>query len=218
MVKSEKSFKKLTDFFEHFRLLHYKKGETIIRPYDTPSGIFYLKSGFVRLYSVSKKGEEFTLIIFKPGDIFPLRWAINEASSRYYFDAVVPVCAWRVSKKEFEKFIEDNPDVLLEITSRTLIRLSGIMQRMEYLVYANADQKIASIILICADRFGKKIDGKVEIEVPLTHKDLANLIGTTRETASISIKKFERKGLIEQRNRKIIVRNRKLLEKEALLP
>lgn len=89
---------------------------------------------------------------------------------------------------------------------------------MEYLAYADADQKIASIILICADRFGKEINGTIKIEVPLTHKDLANLVGITRETASVSIKKFERKGLIENKSKTIIVKNRKLLEKEALLP
>jgi len=218
MVKSEESFKKLTQFFERFVLLHFKKGEAILRPYDTPSGIFYLKSGFVRLYSISKKGEEFTLIIFKPGDIFPLRWAINDSSTGYYFDAAAPVSTWRVSKKEFIAFIEENPDVLLEVTSRVLTRLGGILQRMEYLVYGNADQKIASIILLCAERFGKEVDGKTRIEVPLTHKDLANFVGISRETASIELKKFERSGLIESKNKMIIVKNRELLEKEALLP
>ncbi len=208
----------LEDFFSQFKSLHYKKGETILRPGDIPQGVSYLKSGYVRLYSVSESGQELTLIIFKSGDFFPIMWTINNTPIVQYVETMTKVELWRCPRDNFLKFIKANSDVFFDLTSHMLERLGGLLQRMEYLVFGNVGQKIASIILICAERFGEEKNGEIEIQVPLTHKDIAMLLGIARETASIEIKKLERKGLIEIKNKHVIVKNKKLLEREAILP
>lgn len=211
------TFKKLNDFFSQFKLLHYKKDEIILRPDDTPSGVFYLCKGYVRLYSVSQAGEELTLIIFKPEDFFPMVWAISNTENIYYFEAITQVELWRAPREQFLDFIKINPDVFFDLTSRILIRLGGLLERMEYLVFGSAYQKVASILVICAQRFGLKVGKGIKIPVPLTHKDIANLVGITRETASLEIKKLERKGFIHSRGRLFIIKDVRRLQKESLL-
>lgn len=210
-------FKKLNNFFSQFKLLYYKKDEIILRPDDTPSGVFYLCKGYVRLYSISQTGEELTLIIFKPEDFFPIVWAINNTPDEYYCEAMTPVEVWRAPREEFLAFIKSDPDVFLELTSRILIRLGGLLERMGYLVFGSAYQKVASILVICAQRFGLKEGKGIKICVPLTHKDIANLVGITRETASVEMKKLERKGFIYHRGRLFMIKDIKGLEKESLL-
>lgn len=68
----EQSFQKLNNFFAGFKKLSFKKSETILRADDEPRGVFYLKKGYVKLYSLSKDAQELTLIIFKAGDFFPI--------------------------------------------------------------------------------------------------------------------------------------------------
>lgn len=223
-LMSTTPFQKLEAFFAQFRLISYKKNETILRSDDQPPGVFYLKRGYVKLYSLCREGEELSLIIFKPEDFFPIGWAINNKVDPYYLDAMTSVELWRAPREEFVKFIKENPDVLFELTSRILIRLGGLLQRMEHLVFGNAGNKVASILVICAERFGrpagkagKKEDQKIIVQLPLTHRDIANLAGITRETASLEIKKLEREGLISHRQRLLVVRNLKKLEKESLL-
>lgn len=208
--------KKIERFFDRSRLLHYKKGEIILHPYDVPPGVFYLKSGYLRLYSVSEEGQELSLIIFKPGDFFPVIWLINNSKSEYYLDSLTRSTLLLVPKQDFLDFIKNDKDMLFELASRALIRLGGLLERMNYLVYGNASQKLASIILILAQRFGE--DGKeIKIPIPMTHQDLANLLGIARETVSTEIKKIERKGLIEIKNKHLILKKKNLLEKERLL-
>lgn len=208
---------KLSHFFSKFKKYHYKKGETILRGGDTPQGVYFIDKGYVRDYSISKDGEELTLIIFKSEDFFPMQWVFNDRINQHYFDAMSAVELWRCPKEEFIKFIEENPEIFLELTSHITLRLSGIMQRMEYLAFGNAYEKVASILMICADRFGKEEQGETVIQVILSHRDIANLLGITRETASIEIKKLERKGLISYRGRLLVVKDKKGLEKESLL-
>lgn len=204
-------------FFRDFRKLHYKKGETILRAEDSPTGVYLLTKGFVRLYAVSKSGEILTLIIFKPGDFFPVMWAINNVRTDYYLEAMTNVDLWRAGQDKFVAFIKSNPEVFFELTSKILVRFGGLLKRMEYLVFGNAYAKVASIITICAERFSRSEKGKVIIEVPLTHSDLASMVGVTRETASIEIKKIEKKGLIGHQGRLIVVKNLRGLRKESLL-
>lgn len=207
---------KLGLFFVGAKTLRYKKGEIILRAHDNPAGIFYLKEGFVRLYSISETGEELTLIIFKPQDPFPITWVINDTPNEYWLDAMTACELARAPREQFREFIKSNPDVLLELTSKMLVRLGGLLRRMEYLVFGNAYQKIASIILICAERFGRPTTDGVVVGVPLTHKDIASLVGITRETASLEIKKLEKKGLISYKGRLLVVNDAASLAKDSL--
>lgn len=208
---------KLNNFFSRFRKYHYKKGEAILRCGDTPQGVYFINKGYVRDYSISKDGEELTLIIFKPEDFFPMQWVFNNKISLHYYNAMSAVELWRCSKEEFIKFIKANPEVLFELTSHILIRMGGIMQRMEYLAFGNAYEKVASILLILSERFGKKVGKNIVIQVPLVHKDIAELLGIARETASIGLKKLERKGIIEYHGHSIFVKDTQRLQEESLL-
>lgn len=208
---------KMDSFFSKFNKLNYKKGETILRAGEDPKGVFYLKKGFVRLYSISKGGEELSLIIFMKGDLFPITWAINGTPNSYFLEAITASEIRRAPNRDFLEFVNNNPDVYFDLTGKMLTRLGGVLRRMEYLVFGNAYSKIASIILISADRFGKKIGDLVVIEVPMTHNDIARLVGLSRETASIEIKKLENKRLIGYRGRLIVVKNYKKLTKESLV-
>ncbi|MDP2632129.1 MAG: Crp/Fnr family transcriptional regulator, partial [Candidatus Curtissbacteria bacterium] len=173
------------------------------------------KSGYVKVYSVSRSGEQLTLIIFKPGDIFPVSWAINSTKNEYFAETMTPSVLWRTSVEEFLGFISNKPKVLFELNRRIMERFLGLMRRIEYMVFGNAMDKVSSILLICAERFGEASRGKVIIDVGLTHNEIANLVGMSRETVSIEMKKLEKKGLIVYRGRRIVINNERRLRKES---
>lgn len=210
-------FRKLDEFFSRFKKLTYKKGETILRAGEEPRGVYFLKKGYVRLYSVSEDAQELTLIIYKPNDFFPLNWTFNKAGYSYFLEAMGHVEVYQVPREEFIKFVKTNGDVLFELTSRIVVRMWGLLQRMEYMVFGNAYTKVASIISICAERFGVMDKEGVVIGVILTHKDIANLLGMARETVSIEIKKLEKMGIITYQGRFIFIKDpRKLRAKSKL--
>ena len=208
---------RLEVFFRQFKPMNFKKGETILRASEAPPGVYFLEKGYARLYAVSKKGEELTLIIFKSGDPFPIIWAINDTPNNYFLEAMTECTLLRIPKDKFVEFVKSNPEILFDVTRRMLARFGGLLTRMEYLVFGNAYAKVASIIIICAERFGRKRGKKIVIQVPLTHNDIANLVGITRETASLELKKLENKGLIDYERHLLPVKNLKGLREESLL-
>jgi len=212
---AESPVEELEGFFSQYKRIHYKKREVILRADDTPTGVFYVYKGYVRLFSVSESGQELTLIIVKPQDLFPIRWVFTGERHTYYFDALTPVEISKAPKDKFLEFVEPKPKILHEILKKTLVRLEGLLERMEYAVFGTAYQKVASILVICSERFGTKEDGGIFIRVPLTHKDVANLIGLTRETTSVELKKLEREKLIYKKGGYFHVKNIEKLKESA---
>lgn len=216
----DSSLNGLDRFFARSKSLNFKKDEVILRPGDPIPGIFFLKSGFVRLYTVSLRGEELTLLIFKSGDIFPISWSVGgdllQGQNRYFLEALTSCELKRANRKDFLIFIKSKPDALFELASRLSMRLGGLLTRAESFVFGDAKSRVASILLLCAERFGRKTDSGIEIGVPLTQSDIASLIGVARETASIEIKKLETKGFISYHGRLLVIKEKKGLKREVL--
>jgi CRP/FNR family transcriptional regulator len=124
----------------------------------------------------------------------------------------------KVPKDEVVRFIKNEPDVLFEFTRRLTIGLNGLITNIQYTLFGPVHTRIISAILFLAKRFGENLpDGTVRITIPLTHQDIANIIGIARETASIEIEKLAGKNLITDTKRSIIIRSVTRLEQEALI-
>jgi CRP/FNR family transcriptional regulator len=114
-------------------------------------------------------------------------------------------------------FLEQNPDVQFMITQRIAIRLRGLMQRMEHMAFGTASQKVSSILGILAERFGKETSKGLRILIPLTQQDIAELVGLSRETTSIEIKKLMDEGFVTRTSRYYRIVDLKKLQRKAEL-
>ncbi|MCL4417203.1 MAG: Crp/Fnr family transcriptional regulator [Patescibacteria group bacterium] len=208
---------KLEKFFSKYKSINYKKGEVILRPEDIPLGVFYIKSGYVKLYSVSDEGNELTLNIFKPHTYFSMMWTISDIKNSLFFEAMTNTELLRAPKEDVVKFLKSEPEILFDLTRRLLIGLDAILTRMDYLLLGDARSRVMSTVLSLIERFGIKEKDEIILEIPLTHKDISNLAGLTRETTSIELKKLSDKGIIINKNRQLIVKNIAKLREESLI-
>jgi CRP/FNR family transcriptional regulator, cyclic AMP receptor protein len=208
---------KLDLFFSVYPVSRYKRKDLILHANDNPSSVFYIKSGYVRVYRLSEQGEELTLTILKPHDFFPLTYGMTAPVNPYYLEAITPLDLWRASQEKFLTFVKANPAVLFELTNRILVKFDGMVSRMEQMVFSNAYVKVATMLLICAKRFGKTDGDSSVVQVPLTHRDIATLVGITRETASLEMKKLEKQGFVGKLGRLFVVKQMKRFEEKVLV-
>ena len=118
---SNEKKEEFVEFYKQFTIREYKKGETLIRADDDPQGIFCLKKGYVRQYTISKAGLELTLHILKPTSYFPMVWAVNGTPNVYYFEALTPVEVGRAPRDQVVDFIKDKPTVIFELMSEFFV-------------------------------------------------------------------------------------------------
>lgn len=203
-------------FFQKFKLYQYKKRSLILKSNDSTSSVFYIKSGYIRVFRISENGEELTLAILKSHDFFPLTYGIGTTNQSYYLEAITPLELWKAPQEFFIEFIKKDPELFYELTERLLISFDGVLARIESMAFSNAYTKVATILLMCARGLGENDGEQIILRVPLTHKDIATMIGITRETTSLEMKKLERKGLVKRQGRYLIITHYKKLEEECL--
>ena len=205
-------------FFSQFKTHVIKKGRTFLRAGDTPRGVYFIKKGYARIYSVSSGGKELTLVIYEPGEFFPVVWTFTSRPSIYYYEALSDLEISIAPRLQFVKFTKENPDVFDEVLKGVIERFQTALRRMQYLTFGNVSSRLASVLLIYANRYGiKKENGEIQIPIPFTHNDIANIVGVARETVSIEIKKFLNNGIISHTGKFLAVKNKSRLAKEANL-
>jgi CRP/FNR family transcriptional regulator len=203
---------KIEGFFAVYKTQKYKKGEILVRAGDDPSGVFFLKSGRVREYSISKKGEEVVVNIFKKGAFFPMSYAINKTPNLYYFEAMEDLELVKAPIDDVVEFLKKDPDILFDLLRRVYIGTDGLLSRMGYLMSGNAYERLIAELLIVGKRFGKTSDRK--LTVVTSEKELATQTGITRETVSREVKNLKSKGLISFKKRELVINDITKLEEE----
>lgn len=205
---------KIDAFFGQFKKQLYKKGEILVRADDDPAGIFYLKSGMVKEYAISKKGEEVVVNIFKPHAFFPMSWAVNDMPNGYYFEAVSDTDVIRAPRERVLEFVKQNPDVLYNLLQRVYKGTDGLLTRMVYLMGGSAYDRLITEIIIQAKRFGET--NKTSVSLKVSETDLAAQTGMTRETVSREMKTLKNKGLVVLQRNSLVITSLQKLEDELV--
>ncbi len=205
---------KIEKFFAGYRSRKYEKGQILILSGDPADFVYHLKSGRVKQYDVTYRGEEVVLNIFKPPAFFPMALAINKTPNNYIYEAETDIEIQQAPADEVVRFIKDNPDVTFDLLSRVYRGVDGLLSRMVYLMASSANKRLILELLIEAKRFGETLpNGGTKISI--SEKDLGTHAGLSRETVSREISKLKNDGLIERNKNGIVIAN--LINLEAKL-
>jgi CRP/FNR family transcriptional regulator, cyclic AMP receptor protein len=177
-----------------------------------PSGFMYiLESGLVKLISLSEKGQETILHILKPGDVFG---ELLLSQERRTFTAVVveDALVTMISREDLLKLLSLAPRLALNFMRLLSKRLARVEKGLAESSHTWSYHRLAKVLLQLSEQYGEEVPTGTLIKLRLTHEDLANLIGTTRETVTTQLNRFSRMGLLSRRARRLIVTRRGLNE------
>lgn len=197
MLSTAKQKQDLVKIFKGGTKLTYKKGEFIIHPGETPGGVFYIESGLVKAYDISKYGEENLLIIRKAQEIFPLIWALTGQERSIIYQTLEETVIWRISRENYMAEIQRDTTLLLPMMEITLEMYRLHSEHILNLEYRTVRERLIAFLLTTAERFGKPAEGGgILLDVPLRQQDIASTINATRETTSRELVRLERLGLL----------------------
>lgn len=204
---------KLDKFFNAFTPVSFEAGDSLING-TSPSGVFYLKSGYIRQYAVDGSGNELLINIYKPNTFFPMTWAIADINNRHYFDAIGKVEAYRAPKEQFLEFLDQNQDVLSDLTRRLLVGLDATIERLENFSTGGTHQKVILALLSLARRFPDPEPHSVTITLNLKQEAIAAIAGTTKESLSRALSTLKKQGVIDINGGKITIKDMEMLVDE----
>ncbi len=196
MLATDAQTAALLELFHRGTRLSYKKGEFIIRPGETPPGIFFIETGQVKAYDITKYGEENLLIIRKDSELFPLIWAITGQERHVIYEALTPTCVWRIDRSKFLAHIKKKEETLAPLLDMAVEMYRIHSERIINLEYRTVRERLISFLLTMSNRFGKDTIMGTTINVPLRQQDIASSINASRETTSRELRALEKKDLI----------------------
>lgn len=161
-------------YFNDGILLHFDNGQTIINGIDEPEGVFLIKTGFVKAFSISHDGHVNLLLIHQVGDFIPLPWALDGAhTTGLYYEAIQGVDVIKASKNKLRTALGNNTWLSQEIMRQTVNIVTVYTQRIQTLEFRSARGRMISELLNSSERFGEKKDQQILINAPITHQDIA---------------------------------------------
>ena len=184
------------NLFQSGRVLKYKKGETLLRAFEEPRGVYLLEHGYVKVYALSKEGNENLHIIYRPGEIFPTLWVFQHVMHGVFYEALTPVEVKLLSNEQFLERINSNITNTQAVIGQLIERVRIYASRIDNLEYNNSHQRVAYRLLAYLNRFGRhEAEGWV-IDIPLRHQQIASSLSMTRETAGRALERLQKKGII----------------------
>ncbi len=208
MLASAEQTAALVQVFKSGTRLKYDKGEFIIRPGETPTGVFYINSGLVKAFDITKYGEENLLIIRKDHEIFPLIWAVTGQERKVIYQAMSSTDVWRITRSAFLAYLKSSEYSHLPLLDMTMEMYRLHSERIINLEYRTVRERLISFILNTSQRFGdQEKNGQVQINVALRQQDIASSINASRETTSRELSLLEKKGFIETNTQYLKIKN-----------
>lgn len=189
-------------------MTHCSRGQQIMAPDDPPDRIHIIKKGRVRVYRMSPEGKQLTLDIYEKGTILgDMDLLGQDPLPEAYAEALDDGVVCTITPDELKRLIERYPSVGLNIIRHLSGRLQSAERELEAMAYQRVDQRLARKLLDLGQRFGISTARGTLIQARLTQQELAEMIGTTRETLAHTLGDFRRSGLLEASRHNVVIRD-----------
>jgi len=193
----------------------FKRGTVIYSPTQPGESVMVLASGRVKIKDITLGGRETILAFIEEGELFG-ELALMDGDTRQEYAETVDACQVLVLPREdLLALMETRPDIALSVTKLIGLRRRRIESRLRNLLFLPSRDRMLHILLELAESHGDRTGNRVEIRVPLSHQDVASLIGVTRETATLTLGQLQTDGLVEVSRRRIVIRDLAGLRGEA---
>jgi len=193
--------------------VRYAKGELIHTPYDRSDALYVVGDGRVRLYRSAGDGRQLTLAILDDGMVFGRVPGLDDPGPCGYACALTD-CVLRVLRNgELERTLAEHPRLALNLLRALSDRLTSAEGQVESLAFRGVSARLAAKLLELMDRYGRVTPTGIRIDERFTHMQLAEMIGTSRETLTKVLNELRDAGLIDVRDRMIWVLDMEGLER-----
>jgi CRP-like cAMP-binding protein len=188
----------LRQLFDRYPTRIIKKGRPLFYQGEVPRSALYIRSGVVKLYNISASGEE-KIVGYEGHDaILPSEWLFGRSPvSLYYCDTFVDCEIISVPRDDIIDHINSNNNISLALLDRYISMYIGSTMHLHALEQLRSGDKLLHILQYLVLRFGKETSkNHYQIPLRLTHQEIANLVGLTRETVSTEIGKLKKNGIL----------------------
>ena len=190
---------------------NYKRNRIIFMEGEPGEAFYYIIAGKVKVFRSQEDGKEHIIHILGPGDVFGEATLLSHvsypASALVYEDAVIGM----IKNSDLESLIRVNPELALRLLQVFAQKLILTQQKIRDLTFYDVFSRTASQLIKLASEHGSKTEDGVKIGIALSRQELAEMVGTTRETISRVMSRFKKEISVDEKDDQILIVNEEKL-------
>jgi len=191
----------------------YPKSAMLFIEGQLPRGVFVLCTGRAKLFTSSREGKTVILKVAEAGDVLGLNATISNRPYELTAEMVEPGQANFIARDALLQFLRENGEIAVRLAEQLSRNYYTAIEEVRMLGLASSpSEKLAKLLLSWSANAVKSAD-PLHIKMTLTHEEIAEIIGTTRETVSRLFSEFKKKQLLQLKGATLIIRNKPALEK-----
>jgi CRP/FNR family transcriptional regulator len=190
----------------------YPKDAQLFVEGQSPRGIFIVCSGRVKLSIGSSDGRTLILKIVEPGEVLGLSATVSGKPYELTAETMAPSQVNFVKRDDFLRFLREHNEVCLRVAEQLSAKYNAVCREIRSLGLSHsAAEKLARLLLDWSAKQSTKRQPD-RIKLTLTQEQIAQLIGTSRETVTRLFTDFKKKQLIQVKGSTLVIRNKAALE------
>jgi CRP-like cAMP-binding protein len=190
---------------EKVEMREVRRRDVVYLPGDPGTAVYFVNGGRVKVSKVTRDGKALTLNYCGPGEIFGEICLVDGGPRGEMAEAIENSMITQLERPDFEKLLSNHPSLGLGMTRLLATRRRDLENKIEALVFRDVTSKLAELLLQLSTEYGVDDSRGTLLALKITHQELANLIGSTRETVSLTLSQFKKKKLICTEGRKVII-------------
>jgi CRP/FNR family transcriptional regulator, cyclic AMP receptor protein len=191
----------------------YPKSAMLFIEGQQPRGVFVLCTGKAKLSTSSSEGKTIIIKISEPGDVLGLNATISNRPYEVTAEMIEPGQANFITRDALLHFLREHGEVALRVAEQLSQNYYTAYEEIRTLGLASSPSEKFAKLLLSWDSGKKQTNGSKQIKLTLTHEEIAEMIGTTRETVSRLFSDFKKKQLLQLKGSNLVIRNKPALEK-----
>jgi CRP/FNR family transcriptional regulator, cyclic AMP receptor protein len=195
----------LAQFGEKITLRESRRKDVFYLPGDASESIFLVHGGRIKISKVTRDGKSLTLSYCGPTDIFGENCLADNAPRSEMAETVDNAIVSEIARRDFEELCTASPQLALATMRIVVHRRRELEAKVEALIFRDVGSKLAELLIGLAAQYGVDDSRGTLLSLKITHQEMANLIGATRETVSLTLSQFKRQRFIDTDGRRMIV-------------
>lgn len=172
----------------------FKKNEVILSEEDTSDFMYMILEGSVKVVQTTEEGKEIILAMHSSGDFFGELSLIDGKTVPATVVSTKNSRTVVISKRDFYALLFSQKKVLEKLLQILCARLRESWEVIQMLNFNNASQRVKMLFISLSSKYGKRDDGETTLDIKLTHQDIAEMTGMSRETVTRVLDKWQKDG------------------------
>ena len=185
------------DLLSRAEFREYEKSDYIFQAGDPGNNVYILMDGRAKIFQNAENGKEMILWFCLPGEVFGLAEVPRGGVREVHAEACTHCSVYAIPRKQFQAFLLDHPATALQVLELLSCRMRVLGHMMMNLATDDVTSRIIKLMMRLAARYQQEPNRAISLDIPLTHQEIADMIGASRQTVTSVLGDLRRQGILD---------------------